>query len=90
MELPDIRSKIDGIDSSIALLLSERIKLVREIAVEKKRRGLAIIDHSRERSVLHNIETIAQNQGLNQAEANSIRVIYKRIMKEAANLESDG
>ena len=35
MGLPDSRSKIDDIDAKIALLLSERIKLVREISLEK-------------------------------------------------------
>ncbi len=89
MGLPDSRSKIDDIDVRIALLLSERIKLVKEIGVEKKRLGIAIIDQNREHTVLQNIENTSRNQGLNQAEMRAIRSIYKKIMEEAANLESD-
>ncbi|HAV10856.1 MAG TPA: hypothetical protein DCX22_04515 [Dehalococcoidia bacterium] len=89
MGLPDSRDKIDDIDAKIALLLSERIKLVKEIGIEKKRLGMAVVDADREHIVLQNIEGTTRNQGLNQAEIRAIRSIYKKIMEEAAKLESE-
>lgn len=55
MELKEIREKIDGIDDEIVKLYSERLKLVKAVAEEKKKTGGAIKDISREKDIVYRL-----------------------------------
>ena len=59
MSLDNLRSGINEIDSQLVKLLAERLKLSREIGVEKARTGQSITDLSREASVIANIRRLA-------------------------------
>lgn len=52
MELKDLRSQIDGIDSKLIPLLEKRLQVVAEIARYKQEHRLAIFDPAREREVI--------------------------------------
>jgi chorismate mutase len=51
-EITSYRSKIDEIDRDLIILLKRRFKLVRELAIFKRRSGTPVIDRDRERSIL--------------------------------------
>jgi len=89
MELQQIRSKIDTIDGDIALLLAERLRLVRQIGHLKKQLDISIVDQNRESAVIEHIQTAVKREGLSEREITAVISIYRKIMEEAVKLESD-
>lgn len=85
MNLDDIRSQIDSIDSQLLDLLSNRADLVHEVGVVKKRDGLQIYAPEREEALLRRL--IELNRG--RLPERSIRAIYREIMSAALALEDD-
>ena len=55
LDLQEIREKIDGIDSRMLQLFSQRMRLVSEVAAYKKEKGLPILDQGREEAILDRI-----------------------------------
>jgi chorismate mutase/prephenate dehydratase len=55
MELKDLRTSIDGIDSQIADLIMKRMEIAKEIAEYKKKNSLPVYDPQRERQKLSDI-----------------------------------
>ncbi len=51
-DLSKLREEIDSIDSQLLTLLSERIKLVREVGEYKKENNLPIVDPVREQKII--------------------------------------
>lgn len=85
MNLPDIRRKIDEIDSQLLDLLSARADLVHQVGEVKKRDGLQIYAPEREEALLRSL--VEKNQG--RLPEKSIRAIFREIMSAALALEDD-
>lgn len=85
MNLPDIRRKIDEIDSQLLDLLSARADLVHQVGEVKKRDGLQIYAPEREEALLRSL--VEKNKG--RLPEKSIRAIYREIMSAALALEDD-
>ena len=84
MSLEDLRKKIDETDARIVKLISERIKIVREIGREKNKQGKQIEDTEREGRVLENIRKVAQEENLDQEDINSI---YRQIVNMSKSVQ---
>ena len=55
LDFQEIREKLDGIDSRMLQRFSQRMRLVSEVAVYKKEKGLPILDRGREDAILDRI-----------------------------------
>lgn len=55
MQLEEIRKEIDKIDSQIAGLFMERMDMALQIARTKEENNLAVVNHAREKEILHRI-----------------------------------
>lgn len=75
-----LRNNIDKIDNKLVLLLSERMKIVRRIAVYKSKNKIPILDKKREQKVLSEKKKLAKKYKLDE---NYIRSIFKLIMKQS-------
>jgi len=84
MSLEDLRKKIDETDAKIVKLLAERIKIAREIGEEKKEQGKEVEDKDREKIVLGNVRSIAQEEKISPE---SIESIYRQIITVAKSME---
>lgn len=85
MTLPDIRKKIDAIDTQLMALLSDRADLVHEVGLLKRRDGLAIYAPEREEQLLQSLAK--KNKG--RLPDTAIRAIYREIMSASLALEKD-
>jgi chorismate mutase/prephenate dehydratase len=83
MTLPEIRKKIDAIDSKLVGLLNARADLVHEVGEVKKRDGTAIYAPEREEQLLRSV--VKKSKG--RLPAGSIRAIYREIMSASLALE---
>jgi chorismate mutase len=54
-EITSYPSQIDALDGELILLVKERFKLAREIAIFKRRSGTPVIHHERERCILEEV-----------------------------------
>ena len=55
MDIEELRTKIDTIDSQLVKLLRERLEIAASIAAYKKERDLPVLDRSRERELLSRV-----------------------------------
>ncbi len=85
MNLDDLRTQIDSLDSEIVRLLNERINVVLKIGEEKKKNGSEIYVPARERQVFEKIKGL--NAGPLPEE--SAHAIYREIMSAALALETE-
>lgn len=58
MDMKELRTKIDGIDSEIARLFVNRMETALEIAKYKKQNNLPVLNATREREVLNHVTSI--------------------------------
>ena len=84
MSLEDLRREIDETDDKIVRLIAERIKIAETIGGEKRKQGKQIEDVARERVVLENIRSIAQEENISQED---IARIYRQIMALSKSVE---
>ena len=84
MSLEELRKKIDEADNKIVRLIAERVKIAEEIGNEKRKQGKQIEDIAREREVLKNIRSIAQEEKISQED---IEKIYRQIMALSKSVE---
>lgn len=84
MDLNEIRSEIDKVDSELVKLLERRYELVSQVAKAKAASGAAVLDRSREEQVLNGI-----NQKIkNRAFAEPILDTYVGIMDVSKQFQS--
>lgn len=83
MDLEELRSKIDSLDSKIVDLLNERVKLAIEIGRVKEKAGKDVYDPSREAELLSKMDS--KNKGPLGNDA--IRSIYREVISAALALE---
>lgn len=86
MTLPEIRKKIDALDTQLLDLLNRRADLVHEVGILKKRDGVAIYAPEREEQLLRSLaEKLAQKGG--RLPESAIRAIYREIISASYALE---
>ena len=83
-ELVFLRSKIDNIDSAILSLLAERMQLVRQVGVFKKKNHLSPLDVERWGEVLAGKMEMARKLNIHPE---MIYQIYTLIHEEALKIE---
>ena len=89
LDLGEIRSKIDGIDSQLVELLEERMKLCRDVAEYKIETGKKVLDTTREKAKIEAISALVKDpenvHGIDelfgQIMANSRKMQY-RLLEE--------
>src|SRR3989338_9026177 len=77
MGLEDLRKKKDDADAQIVRLIAERIKIAEQIGDEKRKQGKQIGDNERERRVLENVRSIAQQEKINPED---VEGVYRQIV----------
>ena len=87
MNLEELRKKIDEIDTQIVKLIAGRMKIVKDIGLEKERKGKHIEDAKREGRVLEHVKYIAHDESLNEE---YIESIYKQIVTISKNMQKTG
>jgi chorismate mutase len=83
-DLTTLRQQIDQLDIKLLEILSERMKLVSQIGVYKKSRGLKIIDVQRKKQVL---SSLLSHAGQLKLPAQFIRHLFQLIHKYAVIYE---
>jgi len=81
-----IREKIDIVDKRIIDALAERVLLTREIGEYKKKRGLPVIDVTRENAVLQRIGDEAARRSLPRE---LVDAVYREIVRLSRNVQMD-
>ena len=76
IDLNEVRNRIDLIDDQLVKLLEERLHIVQEVALFKKRTGKKIFDEMREKEVVAKNLKKVQNEELKHY----IEIIFKDIM----------
>lgn len=75
--IDEIRNKIDEIDGKLVKLIEERLKIVENVALYKKRNNIQIFDEKREKEVIEkNLKKV-----INKELESYIEMILKDIMK---------
>ena len=73
-----LRDEVDVLDNQIIYLLSKRMKIIKEIANEKKKTGFPLIDKKREEQMKQNWLNKAQ---LFEIEHKPIQIILNEILQ---------
>jgi len=84
MSLEELRKKIDEADTKIVKLIAERIRITEEIGREKRKQGKQIEDAGREKRVVENVMSIAQEEGIKQE---AIESIYRQIVTVSKSMQ---
>ncbi len=84
MSLQDLRKTTDEIDIKIIKLLSERLKLARQIGQEKKESEKPIEDRQREAQVIKNVRDLAKKEGVSPED---VERIYKLVIKASKSVQ---
>jgi len=83
MKLENLRKQIDNLDQSIIRLLSERAKIIVNVAKVKIKEGKSIYSPDREREVLNKIQALNNGPLTNDG----LVAIYREIMSSSLALE---
>ena len=82
--ISQLRREIDFADDMIMMLLNERQRLVREVGLLKKERGLPIPDRSREQQIIRRRLALARESELDEE---FVRMIYSAIFENARRIQ---
>ena len=85
MELDTLRDRLDSIDERILSLLSERAKVIMQVADFKRHHHIPIYVPERELSIIERLRTV--NPG--PLPGDTIERIYRNILEEMRKFESD-
>lgn len=77
MNLDDIRSDIDKVDSQLIALLEQRMDLVSQVATYKKMTGVGVLDNTRESAILEKVATHVKEPLFKETIVNTFRDILK-------------
>ena len=77
MNLDDIRSDIDMVDSQLIALLEQRMDLVSQVATYKKMTGARVLDNSREIAILDKVSNRVKEPLFTETIVNTLRDILK-------------
>lgn len=84
MSLEELRNNIENIDGQIIKLLGKRLNVAEEIGGIKKKLGKQIEDREREETLLQKIRQLANQEGINEADAEDI---YRHIFATSRRLQ---
>jgi chorismate mutase/prephenate dehydratase len=90
MGLDDLRQKIDEIDKNIAYWLEKRFQTVAEVAEEKKKSGVPVLNSSREKEVIQNALSHLKEDTYKQNVAQSfeaLMAVSRRMQAQAISLD---
>lgn len=90
MSLDQLRSSIEDTDRTLVKLIAERMKIARQIALEKERQGLPVRIPERAESVLSGVAEESERQGLDPASVREIFSILIRMSEEMQTSRRDG
>lgn len=82
--IPTYRKKIDQIDQKILKLLSQRVKIVEQVGLYKKERGIKIKDPRREKEILAKKAEQASSLGLSP---DFVKKLWQLFFKESYKIE---
>jgi chorismate mutase/prephenate dehydratase len=85
MGLDALRERLDILDAQIVALLSERAKIIMQVADFKRHHDIPVYIPEREAALLQRLQTI--NPGPLPAEA--VTQIYRTVLEEMRKFESD-
>ncbi len=77
MNLDDIRSDIDTLDTQLVQLLEARMTLVSQVATFKKMTGGRVLDNSRELVILDRVASQVENLDYAETVVNTFKDILK-------------
>jgi len=84
MSLEELRRRVDELDDSIVKLISDRMKVTREIGHLKREAGKPIEDRAREQVVVERIRSLARSLDLN---AGDVEKIYRDIFSASKEIQ---
>src|SRR3954470_8390695 len=88
--LPLLRAMIDSLDREMLQLVAQRMALVAEIAAYKRQHGLRIRDPQRERELLEDRTSRAEELGLPRGEMESVfRLLLRASRDHQASLRAE-
>lgn len=79
--LREVRLKIDALDDQIIPLLAERLALSIQVIEAKQGMEKAVLDTSREETILSKLEKFQYQDGL--------KVIYQEIMNQSKHIQNN-
>ncbi len=82
--LEELRTQIDRVDQQLIAALHQRMELVKQVGIFKKKHNLPPLDQKRWQAVLDSKQTLAEKKGL---ETSLVRDIYERIHQAALEVE---
>jgi chorismate mutase / prephenate dehydratase len=85
MELDELREHLDAIDARMVAILSERARIVAQVAEIKKQRHMPVYIPEREAAIIQRLRTI--NPG--PLSGGAIERIYRAIIEEMRNFENE-
>lgn len=86
IELKKLRDEIDEIDRSLVRLISERMKIVREIGRLKKEFRKPVVDRERELSVIRKVLQMAEAESVN---TELVLKIFSLLMEESRRIQRE-
>ena len=83
-DLKDLRVEIDAVDSEITRLLEQRFDIVREVGRYKERKGLPILDASREQEKIEKLKSLCES-----GKAPYAAGVFEEIMAQSRAFQQD-
>jgi chorismate mutase len=83
-EVGPLRDEIDRLNDEMLDKLRERVEVALRIAEVKKRRGMPIVDRSREEAVLDHVGGLAADRGL---DPEAVRRVFREIINLCVEAE---
>lgn len=84
MEISNVRGEIDALDNDLLRLLNRRAQLALQVGASKKRSGVHLCDHTREREVIERM--CAANEG--PLDERGVVELYRAIIHESRRIQT--
>ena len=85
IKINQLREEVDVLDSQILYLISKRMKLVKELALQKRKTGFPLVDKKREKQMINIWMTKAKYLDI---EKKSVQHILKEILEMSKEAQS--
>ena len=85
-EIGPLRDEINRLNEEILERIRERVRVALRIGEVKKRRGISIVDHTREEVVLDHVGGLAADRGL---DPDGVRRVFREIIDLCVRAEEE-
>lgn len=85
-DLSKLREEIDAVDNQLLQLLKKRIEIVKRVGDLKKKTGQAIVDASREQSIIDKRSEQAKAYGIDRS---IVEKVWRTLFQIAYTIEED-